>query len=278
MTSAEGIPPTHEYELGHSDWELERLRRQAKLVDPFTLQFYRDAGITKGMKVLDVGCGAGDTALLLAELVGDDGLVVGVDREPAALQAAGKRIRALGKRNISFRLTRLDSVEEGEPFDAVVGRYVLMYNPDPPGVLRALATQVKRRGIIAFHEADWSGCHSKPSAPLYDRCCDLIVETFKRVGAHRYMERDLYLTFVRAGLAPVMDLRALIGGAAGDLGIVDLIAELGIAIAPVMEAYGLIGPDEIDAPFYQERMREEVRRLCSVMVGRFEIGAWSRLP
>ena len=31
---------THEYELGHTDWELERLRRQAELVDPFTRQFY----------------------------------------------------------------------------------------------------------------------------------------------------------------------------------------------------------------------------------------------
>ena len=72
MTSAGTNARTHEYELGHSDWELERLRRQAELVDPFTLQFYRDAGISKGMRVLDVGCGAGDTALLLAELVGDD--------------------------------------------------------------------------------------------------------------------------------------------------------------------------------------------------------------
>jgi ubiquinone/menaquinone biosynthesis C-methylase UbiE len=57
-------------------------------VAPITLQFYRDAGIAKGMRVLDVGSGAGDTALLLAELVGDDGFVVGVDRAAAAVDAA----------------------------------------------------------------------------------------------------------------------------------------------------------------------------------------------
>jgi tRNA A58 N-methylase Trm61 len=85
MTSAGTTPCTHEYERGHSDWELERLRRQAELVDPFTLQFYHNAGISKGMRVLRVGSGARDTALLLAELVGDDGLVVGVDRAPAAV-------------------------------------------------------------------------------------------------------------------------------------------------------------------------------------------------
>jgi ubiquinone/menaquinone biosynthesis C-methylase UbiE len=84
--------------------------------------------------------GAGDTALLPAELVGDDGLVIGVDRAPAAVAAAEDRVEKLGKRNISFRLAGLDAIERGEPFDAVVGRYVLMFNPDPSGGHR----QVKR--------------------------------------------------------------------------------------------------------------------------------------
>ena len=44
----------YEYELGHSDRELKRLQLQAELVDPFTRQFYRDAGVTAGMRVLDV--------------------------------------------------------------------------------------------------------------------------------------------------------------------------------------------------------------------------------
>ena len=57
-----------------------------------------------------MGCGAGDTALLLAELVGDDGLVIGVDRAPAAVAAAGDRLE-VGKRNISFRLAGLDAIE-----------------------------------------------------------------------------------------------------------------------------------------------------------------------
>jgi SAM-dependent methyltransferase len=278
MTSAGTSARTHEYELGHSAWELERLRRQAELVDPFTLQFYRDAGISKGMRVLDVGCGAGDTALLLAELVGDDGLVIGVDRAPAAVAAAGDRVEKLGKRNISFRLAGLDAIEQGEPFDAVVGRYVLMFNPDPSGVIRALGKLARPGGIIAFHESDFSGRRSNPPAPMYDRCGDLIVETFKKVGTDPYMGQGLYPAFVRAGLAPLMGLRALIGGPMADLRPVDLISGLGMTMAPVMKAHGLFSPDEIDAPSYQERMREEVRRLGSLVIGRFEIGAWSRLP
>jgi hypothetical protein len=81
MTSTGTTPRTHEYERGHSDWELERLRRQTELVDPSLASSMRRGNL----RFLDVGCGARDTALLLAELVGDDGLVVGVDRARAAV-------------------------------------------------------------------------------------------------------------------------------------------------------------------------------------------------
>ena len=61
------------YVLGHSDRELERLRLQAQLIDPITRQFLIEAGISPGMRVLDVGSGAGDVAFLAADLVGPPG-------------------------------------------------------------------------------------------------------------------------------------------------------------------------------------------------------------
>ena len=68
------------YALGHSDQELDRLAVQARLIDPITRRFFRDAGIVSGMRVLDVGSGSGDTAFLAANLVGDTGQVVGRPR------------------------------------------------------------------------------------------------------------------------------------------------------------------------------------------------------
>ncbi len=123
MTDAVPSGRAHEYELGHSDRELKRLRLQAQLVDPITRRFFRDAGLKRGMRVLDVGSGGGDTALLAAELVGDAGEVLGLDRSPVAVAAAQNRMKALGKRNISFRQSDPDAVEFGKKFDAVVGRY-----------------------------------------------------------------------------------------------------------------------------------------------------------
>jgi hypothetical protein len=50
--------------------ELERLSIQARLIAPITRGFLLDGGIAPGMRVLDVGSGAGDVAFLVAELVG----------------------------------------------------------------------------------------------------------------------------------------------------------------------------------------------------------------
>ena len=55
--------------------EHQRLIRQARLLAPFTERFFRDAGVTAGMRVLDIGCGIGDVSMIVAELVGTSGSV-----------------------------------------------------------------------------------------------------------------------------------------------------------------------------------------------------------
>ena len=76
--SANTLQQPISYVLGHSDQELDRLSRQAELFGPFTRQLFEQAGITSGMRVLDIGCGAGDGAFLAADLVGATGEIVAV--------------------------------------------------------------------------------------------------------------------------------------------------------------------------------------------------------
>ena len=269
----------HEYELGHSEREVKRLRLQAQLVDPFTRMFFSAAGLAPGMRVLDVGSGGGDTALLAAELVGDEGEVVGFDQSSAAVSAARKRIAAAGRRNISFRHGELDKLEFARAFDAAVGRYVLMFNPEPEALLRTIARLVRPGGSIVFHEPDWNGIRSNPPAPIYDECHKWIVRTFERLGTNPYMGHDLHAAFVRAGLPPpAMALHALIQGPADEVAYAEMIAELAITLAPSMEQVGVIASGQIDPESFGRRMRADLERLGSVVIGRSEIGAWSRKP
>ena len=137
------------YVLGHSDRELERLHLQAKLVDPLTRQFLIEVGIVPGMRVLDVGSGAG------ANLVGPAAQVVGIDRSATPLARARSRVEALSLSNETFREGELLAMEFDQPFDAAVGRrYVLCFQPDPMGLLRKIAGLVCRGGIILFHQPD----------------------------------------------------------------------------------------------------------------------------
>ena len=280
MPDANDVKPrTHEYELGHSDRELKRLSTQARLIDPMTRQYFMNAGIVRGMRVLDVGSGAGDVAFLAAELVGDGGEVVGTDRSPAAVMAANAGAKAKGLGNVSFRLGDPTALAFECPFDAIVGRYVLCFSPDPVAMLRGLLSHLRAGGIVAFHEAGGLGAKSYPTSPAYDRCHEWIRETFRRVGTRPTMCLDLYSTFLDAGLpAPTMGLQALVGGGTGDLNGIDLIADLVITMAPVMEQVGVATIAEIDPATLHARVHADVERNGSVVVGRYEIGAWSRLP
>ena len=61
------------YTMGRSEEETELLISQSLLYEGVTLRFFREAGIGPGMKVLDIGSGAGDVSLALAGLVGPEG-------------------------------------------------------------------------------------------------------------------------------------------------------------------------------------------------------------
>jgi predicted methyltransferase len=73
-----------EYALARSRDEYERLSRQAAFLGRATERLFRAAGLEPGMRVLDVGSGAGDVAFLAADIVGSEGQVVGVNVDGAA--------------------------------------------------------------------------------------------------------------------------------------------------------------------------------------------------
>ena len=268
----------NQYVLGHSARELERLRRQGQLINPITRQYLIEAGIAAGMRVLDVGSGAGDVAFLAAELVGPPGQVVGVDRSPDAVALARSRAKERSLANVTFCESELSAMAFDQHFDAAIGRYVLCFQPDPAALLRKVARWVRPGGIVLFHEPDRKQMRSYPPTPTYDKMSEWIDETFGRTGMDVRMGIKLYSTFLAAGLAgPTMRLHAAIGGAKA-LEEVHFEADVAVTLAPAMERTGVATADELGADSLIERIAQEMSANQSVIVGRADIGAWTRLP
>ena len=275
--SSEAGGATPDYVLGHPERELERLGRQARLVDPMTRQLFIDAGIAPGMRILDVGSGAGDVAFLAAELVGETGEIVGVDRAPAALAAARQRATRRELRHVTFLEGDPAEMEFDRPFDAAIGRYFLMFQKDPSAMLRNIARNVEPGGPIAFHEPDWDGARSFPPAPTYDRCCRWIAETLRLLGNETRMGKKLHSAFVAAGLAaPSMRLEAMIGAGTTAAEGLQFVADLVETMLPAMEREGIASVADVGLETLVARMLHEAVATDSVVVGRYEVGAWTR--
>lgn len=120
---------------------------QGRWLAPLTRSFFAMAGIAPGMKVLDIGSGAGDVSLLTAELVGPSGSVTGIDYNPAFIQYARERVREAGVFNVSFVEADIATVELSGEYDALVGRLVLAYTREPAAIVRKLAASLRPGGI-----------------------------------------------------------------------------------------------------------------------------------
>src|SRR6266436_960734 len=205
--------PSADYALGSTDAEHERLIRQAARVAPLTERLFRKAGIGPGQRVLDIGSGVGDVAMLVAKLVGPSGEVVGVERDAHSIARARARMAEAGLRNVTFTQSDVSQIPAGKPFDAAVGRFILMFLPDPLAVLRSLSQLVRPGGVVAFHELSWAPFLLLAARlPLWSAGASLVHETFRRSGANTEMGFALYQIFQRAGLpAPTMTLEMPLG-------------------------------------------------------------------
>ena len=126
-----------EYALGYSEREKQRLVIQSRFYADLTERLFRSAGLGPGMSVLDVGCGVGDVSLLAASIVGPSGSVLGIDRAPARSRRHGA-CPCGGAENVAFEVADIPGLDPGRTFDALIGRLVLMYLPDPAATLAHL--------------------------------------------------------------------------------------------------------------------------------------------
>src|SRR5215471_3439629 len=205
--------PICHYALGNTDAEHERLIRQAARLAPLTERLFREAGIGAGQRVLDLGSGVGDVAMLASRLAGSSGEVVGVEHDARSVARARARVAEADLRNVRLLQSDVDQIASDKPFDAVVGRFILMYVPDPVAVLRSVSQVVRAGGIFAFQEPTWAPSLAlAANLPLWSAALSISRETFQRSGANPELGPALFRMFREAGLpAPTMSLEVPLG-------------------------------------------------------------------
>ena len=268
------------YVLGHSLHEQERLMLQGRFLRPYTERFFRAAGIVPGMRVLDLGSGMGDVALLAGDIVGPGGCVVGVDRDPSALQRARQRAAEQGCSTwVRFEQSTLEEFSTDERFEAVVGRFVLLYQPDPAATLRRMTSFLKPGGIVAFHEMDFSFVDSSyPECRLWNLCAGLIAEVFRASGLPPDRGRHLARIYLDAGLPYPTLVGEIPTGGGRHSYLFPWIANTLRSLAPRLAALGLVPPEGVALDdTLAGRMEEETVALGGQLSGPPQFGAWSRI-
>jgi len=155
--------------------------------------------IGAGSRVGDIGCGTGEDAKKLSDLVGAHGTVTGIDVSEAMLGEAKLRYAKL--HNLAFVLSSADRVDAPTAYlDAVRLDRVLTHVPDIPTVFTELRRIVKRGGRIVISEPDMHGVwqssrHPKISSKIFGAIADSCTQP--------YAARNLYHAFTDAGLIEV---------------------------------------------------------------------------
>jgi ubiquinone/menaquinone biosynthesis C-methylase UbiE len=234
--------------------------------------------IGPGMRVLDVGSGVGDVALLAARRVGPSGAVLGVECSPEAIAVARERATAKGLEWCRFVLSDIDAFETEESFDAVVGRLVLMYLPDPSATLRSLAWHLRPGGGVAFQELNISAVNAYPDGPEFLRICGKIMELFRCANVAIDMGPNLCATFRAAGLPDPRMVGAMQFVSDADPLGYEIFAAIVRSLLPQFERLGVASAAELGVETLAERLREESRRGGRVHLFPPLIGAWTRIP
>ena len=263
-----------EYVLGRSQREYTRLARQAELFKPMTRRFFEDAGIAPRMRVLDLGSGAGDVCIMLAEMVGATGSVIGLELDADAVKFARERVSARAFGNITFVHSEFSQYVPDEPLDAIVGRLVLMYQADPAASLAKVTKYLRPGGVIAFMEP-WFMPPPGPDSTT-KRVLTCIVETLRRSGAHIDLGPRLHRVFTAAGLSqPNMRFEAVMDGR-DESPLYQYCADTLASLLPKAIEYGIATADEFDVESIPERLRTEMNAVGYAMVVGTVVAAWCR--
>jgi SAM-dependent methyltransferase len=267
---------TDQYLLGATPAETQRLRAQGGFFAASSDWLLRLAGIQPGMRVLDIGCGAGDVTLSIASLIGESGQVTGVDADAAVLAVARERATEAGLGNVTFRQATVPDIALDGPVDAIAGRMILMHLEDPGATLGRLRRLLRPGGVVTFQEVRLTSVRSIPPVPLLAQCVQWASQAFTASGRDPDTGQRLLSIFGDAGL-PVPEMMVAVPTARGPAAYA-LAAGSVISLLPALEKANITTREEVDPDTLAQRLWEQARADNALLMLPELYGAWAQVP
>jgi SAM-dependent methyltransferase len=264
-------PVTGKYALATGEAAAHRLRILHDLYGPGTRRVLLEAGLRPGMRVADLGCGVGMVTAALAELVGPEGHVVGIDASGAQLAEARAR---LGGAHVSF--VEASATATGLPpgsFDLVYCRFLLIHLPEPERALREMFTLLRPNGILVCEDGDLTSAGSEPPSAL-GAFSDLWGRLGPVKGVDYTLGRRLFQMVLAAGFpAPEVAFNQPVRARGEDKRLLELsVAEAG----PAFVEAGLITAEALERNLAESRRLAADETVLAVMPRMTQV--WARKP
>jgi len=199
-----------DYVLGTHDAEIGRLQLQHGIWKQHVRDCWQRAGITPGMRVVDIGCGPGFASADLAECVGTQGEVIGIESSERFIAFAAEHCRARGVANVGFVMA--DVMQDELPVtgaDAIWCRWLAIFVSDPALLVRKMAGMLKPGGKIIFHEyVHYETYQSVPPSPRIEEFIAHVMRSWRDFGGEPNVARYLPAHLAAAGCR-VLDTRPI---------------------------------------------------------------------
>lgn len=176
-----------QYALATGADAVGRLNVLHKIYSPASRETLIEAGLKKGMKIADFGCGPGTMTRMIASLIGPSGSVTGIDLHVAQLDQARQLCAMDGLTNTTF--VAADACATGLPrnrFDLAYCRFLLLHLTDPAACLQEMWRVLKPGGILVVEDGDLASACSVPPTAL-----DAFADLFSRLGPVRGVDYSL---------------------------------------------------------------------------------------
>jgi ubiquinone/menaquinone biosynthesis C-methylase UbiE len=267
-----------QYVLGNDAEELDRLDRQAGMIERPTQLILQAAGLKPGMRVLDLGSGLGHVARLAGELVGQAGSVLGIDRSEGVLAAARDRTQRAGMPHVEFASGDATTWRMSEPVDAVVGRLLLFHVADPAAVMRHHIANLRAGGAFVAIDFDLGGSRCDPPVPFVEEVVRWVEAAFQAAGAWPRVGARLGVLLEEANFERVTTFGIQRYISPRDHDGPALLAGVARSLAPAIVGHGIATAEALGIATLETRIEEALRHAHAVMIPPTVVGAWGYLP